>query len=191
MKPPGFYYTRPFQRLLDALPPHPVIVEVGTAHQLTLPEQLGSGMSTVAWAEHVRKHGGSVHTIDIAKEHIATCAIILQQWLGSYQGVQFYEGEGAAIIAQLVPRLHQIDLLYVDGNIGGQEAAAQVRAALPALQRAGGLVAFDDCPDPNADATPWFNPQLRVSAVWARPMEYHLRFAWHEGLIVAFQTLPT
>lgn len=188
MKPAGFFYTRPFQRLLDALPPNPVIVEVGTAHQVSLSSQLASGMSTVAWAEHVQQHGGSVHTIDIAASHLTTCSIILYEWLGSDRGVYYYDGPGTPIITDLAARLHQIDLLYVDGNVGGDEAAAQVLAALPALQRARGWVAFDDCPDRQADAAKWANSELRVSKVWANPAEHGLRLAWHDDLIVAFQT---
>lgn len=186
MKPEGFSYTRPYARLLSHLDGirSPIIVEVGTAYQIrSLEEQMSCGMSTLAWAEYVQARGGDVFTIDINPAHIEQCRHTLEAWLGSVANVNFCVGNGEECIVNL-NRLMPIDLLFIDGGVGGDVAVRQLDAAMDRLRAGRGIVAFDDC---SADDAANRNPEVRVSTVWQDPRKYGLKFLWSEGVVVAFE----
>lgn len=177
-------FTRPFGRMLGDLPDRPVIVEVGCAHAAEGDDARSQGWSSLAFARHVHEREGELHSIDVDPAHLEALRGILDKHLPGWWRVRVYEGRGEEVIGQL--DLHHVDLLYVDGGIGGGAAVVQIAAALEPLRRGFGRVVFDDCP---CDDIPehWSDSDQRISAVWANPAAHGLQLEWRDSVCVAFR----
>lgn len=173
--------------MLADLPPEPMIVEVGCAHACPRDAD-AQGMSTLAFVQHAIERRGKVHSIDIRSEHLDLCSELLTNQFSSVwqETCRLHLGRAEQVISSL--SLPRIDLLYVDGDIGGDAAAVQVSAALGGLRSGYGRVVFDDCP---SDDVPehWELPEVRVSTVWRDPAAHGLRLEWRDGVCASFRAV--
>ena len=105
----GRYHT--FSAALNLLKqkhPNPVIIETGCQRQA---DDIGGGMSTSIFAEYIKRHDGSLYTVDISSRNLQTAAECILKTVGNNININFVQSDSVAYLkdTNIVP-----DLLYLD-----------------------------------------------------------------------------
>lgn len=122
------------------------ILETGTIRQDTEAHRLGDGWSTVAFAEHVARHGGHVTSVDL---HIETAwQVLLRSQLTDQ--VTLRQGYSIDWMASMLSAGQQFDVILLDSENDAQLILHEFMIATKLLRRPG-LILVDDVVPGSAD----------------------------------------
>lgn len=115
------------------------IVETGTIRGEGDQYRTGDGWSTVAFAEHIRDHGGSVTSIDL---DVSTAKKVLAEHdLDGY--VNLIEGHSIQVLARLLAAGSHFDMILLDSDNDAQLILHEYLIASAMLQHPGILMVDD------------------------------------------------
>jgi hypothetical protein len=107
------WYRKGWELPLPNLLKHPILIRYARAHDLSALVETGTYMGDTPWA--LRNILGEIHTIELSP----TLCEIAKERFKSWPNIRVHEGDSTQVLPQLLEKLNQPTLFWLDGHYSG------------------------------------------------------------------------